>query len=388
MIMNFKSFIEVATPPHMPEKFYSSNLKLMKNTIELVTNLDKNKTNEFYNYMSDFVYGSDRRNIQSLIDDIRHIENSWQQIDVFLSYAIDDKQDSTKWLKLTINQRLLKALQDLQEDYLNSLDTLKEELINSKEPNNPILDQLTKVTKAVLKMKKWYTEYVSKTESLIDLQNRKYDAYYGGSNKVSFKSEKVETLYHATTALNSIVINGFKTRKELLNRGIGGGPDDLISFTGDIQIAESIVWALRRASEIAKGKIGIKQLEALSRYLGADFKDVNKFVTSSDGPFDVYHHVRIPFEEPKSRQRTPLEQKHWLFHAFTYMLAVQSKVYNPVFANVEVTDFQNLNYNDIGIIAANVDMEQVKEYLPSMEEYRVPVSAILKVWKIPYRGKV
>lgn len=91
--------------------------------------------------------------------------------------------------------------------------------------------------------------------------------------------------------------------------------------------------------------------------------------------------------EPKKQMPRPEDSKRdWLFQTFKYFMMSQEEVYNPLFSMVDISDFKNKNIRNVGVIAADIDMSQVEEYLPYMAEYRVPISAISNVRKVPYRG--
>jgi hypothetical protein len=63
-------------------------------------------------------------------------------------------------------------------------------------------------------------------------------------------------LYHATTALSSVLDEGLKTRDELGGKtALGGGPSDTISFTTDRVLAERIAETTLEAREVALGNI-------------------------------------------------------------------------------------------------------------------------------------
>jgi hypothetical protein len=71
-----------------------------------------------------------------------------------------------------------------------------------------------------------------------------------------------------------------------------------------------------------------------------------------------------------------------VFEMYKRYLAYTKKRYNPVFFMTDINSFKNLDINNIGVLASKVDINKTINYLDSMEEYRVPPSAILQTWKV------
>ncbi|MBK6942490.1 MAG: hypothetical protein IPH13_20130 [Planctomycetes bacterium] len=65
-------------------------------------------------------------------------------------------------------------------------------------------------------------------------------------------------LYHTTTARSAVLKQGLRTRKELdgVHRGLGGGPDDLISLTDDADTAYTIARTLLEAIDVLRDEKG------------------------------------------------------------------------------------------------------------------------------------
>ena len=75
------------------------------------------------------------------------------------------------------------------------------------------------------------------------------------------KEEKIRCknsiLYHTTTHLHEVLTEGLKTRQQLkeehgITHGLGGGPDTLISFTYDLDMAKTIKSEQQRLIQIAQ----------------------------------------------------------------------------------------------------------------------------------------
>lgn len=72
-----------------------------------------------------------------------------------------------------------------------------------------------------------------------------------------------EKLYHVTTAADAIKADAIKSRFELglwSTKGLGGGEDDTISFSADLDVAKEIDRALHEGSAAARGDFTIEQM--------------------------------------------------------------------------------------------------------------------------------
>jgi len=67
-------------------------------------------------------------------------------------------------------------------------------------------------------------------------------------------------LYHATTALPTVLREGFKTRAEVGASALGGGPSHAVSLTYDPRIAESIALGLRVLRLGARREMSLREL--------------------------------------------------------------------------------------------------------------------------------
>lgn len=388
--MRFRNFLEaINTPPHMPFQFYEEYAKAFRHVHVLLEKVNTFR-NGFYNFAKEFTSTPDRYAIDSIVNDVpRWLGDKVKRITENLRWVFDTKEADIqrKFLKLTIDDGLLKELNEIDFEAIDTaIHKLKKEMMETQgdwdstewgsyEERLSQVEQLKKLTPALKKMKDWYKNYVVKTTSYVNSATHIL-------RKEKPPTERVETLYHATTAINAILREGFKTRSELGRGALGGGPSDVISFTADLQIAESIVYALRRAHEVSSGKMNYRQLEMLGKHFGVWDKAVET-TNNNYGKFDYissfdYSHTTTP--------RTTEQKKEWLFSCWRTILAFQSRIYDPWFAFVTYEDFEKLNPTEIGIVAAEVAMDKITEYLPSMEEYRVPIAAIGKVWKVPYTG--
>jgi len=76
--------------------------------------------------------------------------------------------------------------------------------------------------------------------------------YWKGS---VIKTEFPVKLFHATPDVESVCRAGLKTRKEIKSHSLGGGPDDLVSFTTSEDWAVTIAKDLQTAARIANEEV-------------------------------------------------------------------------------------------------------------------------------------
>ena len=406
--MRFKQFMEtIDVPPHLPLQFYQEHMQAFEHIKKIFEDMKKLKDDNFYDFARDFLYGEDRHAIDNAVNDLpRWMWNKIERVHENLKWALtsDDKDYQNKFIKYSANESLLKDLTDIEFEPIQiALTNLEREIKDSEKDWSSAewdnsewgdfqqrlgeVNQIKTFINSLKKMKGWYKVYIDKTLAFDSLDRRRAASYYASGQAdrhAQPPTGKIETLYHATTAVGAILRDGFKTRAELGGRSaLGGGPADVISFTSDVQIAEAIVYALRRAVECATGRMTFQQLQLLGNKMGG-WDQAMTHMKSSWGHQD--HIDSMQDFKLKRTDRTEDERREWMFKAFSALLTFQSKIYNPWFAFVTAKDFEKVDPSQIGIIGAEVQMEQVKEYLSSMEEYRVPIPAIGKVWKVAYTG--
>lgn len=178
--------------------------------------------------------------------------------------------------------------------------------------------------------------------------------------------DPVETLYHATPFVREILTDGFKTKEQLGTEVLGGATENAISFTADINIANAIVDALKDVIKIANNTLKLGELVGIARAENLDIKDFDNFLSK--------------FRDYKRKGKTVDPQI--TFEFYKHYLMVSPVRYNPVFFGVTIDNFKGLKENNVGVLAADVEMSKVINYLYSMEEFRVPLDAINNVRKI------
>lgn len=208
-------------------------------------------------------------------------------------------------------------------------------------------------------------------EEALERLNRISEQAYGVLYDKDWKPpeiEEIETLYHATIHAVPLSRTGFSL-KVPETEGIGGSQGDkrgrpAISFTSDLYVANQVARALKEAVMIAKGKLKLHQIRDWARREGI-LDEVDSTNASVHG-----------------RQSDPV----WgAFNYYTTYLAY-SKRYNPVFfgiTNSVMNKWKRTNESNIGVVAADVNMSNPDiSYLSSMQEYRVPPEAVLRITKV------
>jgi hypothetical protein len=145
----------------------------------------------------------------------------------------------------------------------------------------------------------------------------------------------------------------------------------VISFTADLDIAKGIVDSLRDVVEIANGRM--------------TYQDVQKLM-EEDGLFQEKDVDPKRFTEQGLRWNhgSDIDSRQLAFEAYRELLTFSRNRYNPVFFAVRADNFKDIKPEAIGIVACKVDMTQVTEYLMNMEEFRVPIPAIMSVKRVLY----
>jgi hypothetical protein len=258
------------------------------------------------------------------------------------------------------------TLRELRDDYRDDSDPQWEKRHESILENFQIFRM---ALDALYKYVILYLDFARQMNAFILRRDQQIDAYVNGNwgREIELRPphKSIEILFHATTNVPSILTTGFKTRSQLggdLSAALGGGPDDVISFTADIRIARAIVDALRHVVAIARGEM--------------DFQDVLRLAHEDGVESSVFDNTKRDYGRN--------DPKKLAFEAYRTFLFFTMVRYNPAFFGVRVEHFENVDPQNIGIIAAKIDMVQTTEYLREMEEFRVPLSGILSVKRVPY----
>lgn len=384
-MIGFKLFCE-EHPPHLIGKFIDEHIEAFKKIVDKFSNLSNN-----FISLEEILGRSKLYEMEDYFNSLEKIKKKSEDIIYWLGTR--DRKYEKNFINDKINEYLNSIEIDTVSEILNRWEENTkddydywEDTWGTKEEVHKQINDLKSSLDLIARMKKWYPAYEKKIKAIKDVMDRRVAGQYTG--KVDLPAhEKTETLYHATVSVSKLLKEGFKTRKELGDRGaLGGGPNDLISFTSDPAIADSIVWVLRRAIEISNGKFNLANLIKLAKHFGTDPEEIIEFTRNSHRGIGRYTNYSDYGTKAKKFYPTEKERREWMFNAFRYLMVKQSKIYDPWLAFVNTDDFEKLDAKDVGIVAAEVDMSKVSEYLTSMEELRVPKDAILRVWRYPYKG--
>lgn len=202
---------------------------------------------------------------------------------------------------------------------------------------------------------------------------RKEESLSGTDDKLKHKFDSnTQTMYHATANATTLMKSGFKTNINQEVEGLGGQNTDsagqaAISFTVDLYVAKEVARTLKEAIMIAKGQVTGEDVLSLAAHEGIEKEIIQgSFVRTAqeiiDGAPDV------------------------VFEAFKAYLATSRKRYDPVYIGSSkklMGLMRTKNEEDVGVLVCTVDVtNQNIKYLHSMEEYRVPPSAVVSIDKV------
>jgi hypothetical protein len=183
--------------------------------------------------------------------------------------------------------------------------------------------------------------------------------------------DKVETLYHATTAKSLLLSNGFTDTRPEGVIGLGefaGSQNKTVSFTHDLQIAREIMRSLKEAWLIAHGQFRRSQIVRWIRDDGMDVEETLRTIKLS-----------LP-------EGTDPESPEAVFKLYNYWLWVAKHPIrqNPVFGDGSgeklLKYLKTVSKSEIGIVSAQVVLDDGEyTYHRAEKEYRVPVDKISNV---------
>jgi hypothetical protein len=228
-------------------------------------------------------------------------------------------------------------------------------------------------------------DFINKIKRIIDLADYRTKVITNFENKYEFRCkiirssqgrmsdqfktrdtfpahEDFEIMYHATSNVEAILKEGFKTqrqlRKEGKGAGLGGGDPDVISFTANPKIASAIAKGLKTVTQIVKGNITFDEIFSRYKKTGILNDDDTKYMYDNErGVNDTFYLYRLALSRMDDK----------------------GLIYNPVFGFAVLESFKDIDTNKIGVIQAKIDMSKVKEYLPAEEEYRVLPEGISEI---------
>ena len=215
------------------------------------------------------------------------------------------------------------------------------------------------LAKAVGKLK----DAAERFQAGADARSNAATAQYSGDKYKPPGMEDTETLWHATVHADDIGTNGFQATKPSNRQGVGMYGDQTgISFTYDRKIANDIMRALRELAMIVNGQVTTRQILGWIQSEGISMEDVQRMMEG------------VPFDES-------VKSKIKLYNIYLWFTQIRT---NPVFANIDelATKLQGVDPREIGIVQAEVDMNQIQDSKPAEREMVVPPSAVKSVKRV------
>lgn len=388
----------VNVPPHMPEKYFKEKLAefqkleqqgkelapLMK-TLESIIEIFMNSSSRPRTFDSLYYWLSratriDNHDFGKLSDYIGRLFDKAGKLEI--SNFVNVFNEALEKQRL-INEEFRRAFIGDGSDYeevvyqvKNSKDYWPEqdEFPYSYEQTLQILSKIKVLFFEQMRFLRLIREVGRKASAILDRLEIKDKQQYGGWNDrvVLPAHQQVEILYHATPFVREILKSGFKTKEELGFETLGGNTEKAISFTADVEIAREIVRSIKEAILISQGKVGVKDVMQWVKQDAGNKPEVKKWLSGTEWLQDYKSYQRSVLRGKPNNNDVSLTWK--LFKTY---LALTSARYNPVFFAVYPENFAHLDINNVGTLACKVDMSKVVRYLNAMEEYRVPVDAIL-----------
>lgn len=180
------------------------------------------------------------------------------------------------------------------------------------------------------------------------------------------KHDDIETLYHVSIHCGYIIKNGFQDVKPEEFRGVGNfGNQELISFTHNLVIAQTILRAFREIWMIVHGQL---DLSTIFSWAEKDGVDKNDLVKMYGGNF-------------KNIMKEKLKDIDFVLNIYRYYLALSKTRMDPVIVNLDELGkvMKTIEYKEIGIVECEVELNDNETYHYGEYEFRVKPSQILSV---------
>lgn len=391
MLLKYFIFEEVIIAPRNMKIFLSSlekstektyqTLETLQQKMELLVATEDENGNEESDHkreLADIIWDNAGSEISS--DRIKYFVNTTNKLlsrfkDV-LNYVIQATFETDRLSALfSFNNSTLQILIEDMEQLIEQYSRGILELEFGNESKNYYRSFM--VYDSWLKLAKEYTKTVLSFFDFIKLVSkklkRKEESLSGTDDKLKHKFEgNTQKMYHATANATTLMRSGFKTNINQEVEGLGGQNTDsagqaAISFTVDLYVAKEVARTLKEAIMIAKGQVTGEDILSLAAHEGIEKEIIQgTFVRTAqeiiEGTPDV------------------------VFEAFKAYLATSRKRYDPVYIGSSkklMGLMKTKNEEDVGVLVCTVDVtNQNIKYLHSMEEYRVPPSAVVSIDKI------
>lgn len=407
--MNFRTWMErVEVPPHMPYSFWREALEEAKRLesrfmpIKEIEGLERELEDEEYvemNLSREFPYKITRmlredgyqKKLSELLKDMLDSSDLaksrpdlyWGEYGVVARTDVFEgsKEAATRYTR-EYSEFFLK-----KKKYNNYGEIERAEL--GREARDKVL-KLKSVYDAVLNYVRLLNRVGRAVRATLASRQHKLQSFYSGGDESKNipKTGSVEVLYHATPYVREILREGFKTKEDLGGReSLGGDTSGGISFTADIRIAREIAKCLVEAIRIAKGKMTVNDV---LRLIGSEKK-------KGDKPWALEDYINkakqrqwgwtspntrklaVSSGKPMPSKPYEINDRNEAFSLYRRYISWTEKRYDPLFFGVDLNVFESMDENNVGVVAAKVDMTKVIGYYQAMEEYRIPLDAILSV---------
>lgn len=421
--MQFRAWLEnIEVPPHMPEAFWEESLKKARELESRFISTDEMsrlerwlRDEEGWESRLDYDAGF----VHRILNNSGYRESLSERIESLLEVLKAD-------LSLGQVKRELGRLDFYKDDlfvarhkdyvsaYTNFFRTKKRSPhVDSEADPNEMSEEgrekvarLTSVYHALMDYVKLIKKVSRKARAVMDVMDRGHASWYekkqgrvpSGPTDIMSREDlrDAEILYHATPFMREILAQGYKSKEELGGRNmLGGATDGGISFTADIEIAREIARCLREVIMIAKGQMRMQDVIKMVK------GDRNHARPSSDGGMwplkdfiagakDNARKKAFAREHPElaekgfggRREATDLYSPNEVFQMYRRYLGYTKRRYDPLFFMTDIDSFKGLDISNVGVLASKVDMAKAIKYLQSMEEYRIPTSAVLQTWRV------
>lgn len=363
----FKNYKYVKQSVNIEQEVLSSRKRLFEKLSEIylpisIRNVYTDKSNtKLSNLIEDF-YTASKLNMSS--------SKYFYQIDLYKN----NKKDIDNWINEYKEIKL--------EDNFN-------ELINDIKENDENVESFYKSFEFYQSLYEYLNLLIEvhvKLEAFKERDELRQNRYYDSSLRIIPKHEKFETLYHATPFVKEILREGFKTKEQTGINVLGGETENSISFTADIEIAKEIARSIKDVINIAKGNITLKDLVRIAKEENIDIKKFSEWIEDyksyvrkkrQGGKLDYFSKKIIDPFDPNENLYDDIKYHIYQFYR-NYMMHTSVR-YNPLFFGVTNKNFENLNINNVGVLAADCDMSKITRYLESMEEFRIKIDGIFNV---------
>lgn len=438
MKLSFKQWLykeNIEVPPHMPEIFWKDSLEKAKRLESKF--ISTNEMNNLERWLRDeedweSQLDYDAHFISPILNDTGYKKKLSEKIESYLellnwdSPRIEYIRESLENLDFYKDDLFAARHKDYVAAYTNFFRTKdRRPNIDSEADINEMSEEGKEKVKKLISFYHALMEYVKlirkvsrKSRAILDVLNRRTSGHYNrkkgrienDSTEAPSRDDirDIEILYHATPFTREILSQGYKTKEELGNINMLGGPTEGgISFTADIEIAREIARCLREVIMIARGEIKMQDVIKMIK------KDRNNAFLSSDKlkMWPLKDFILNAQNNKRSREFSrdnpdlaaslaklrssgdtnvftlagslkDLYTPDQVFEMYKSYLGYTKMRYNPVFFGADINSFKMLDISNVGVLASKVDMNKAVKYLQSMEEYRVLTSGIYRTWKV------